>query len=238
MPLRSLSKLAYTPLLVLALVLCLSGASSAHRPLFPGPQAAHPGSAVPIADPAVSYVIYSELTAEAPRTWFVFENDRPREIAVQLGVPEEPRKKVTEPVVVLFGPGLPDPPEGLPLAPPQGEGAGALTVAPDEAPEPFSEPITGTKSRIVADIHLRLPSAGTYYGVLYDAEGDGGKAWVSIGQREGFSWGDIPRLPGWIRKVRRFHEVSGWPSWAWMSVAGLVALGSVVMGWILRRREA
>lgn len=238
MPFRLLSKLAYTPPLVLTLVLCLTGATSAHRPLFPGPRAADPDSAVRIADPAVSYVIYSELTEETPYTWFVFENDAPREVAVQLGLPEEPRRHVARPVVVLFGPGLPDPPDRLPVAPPQGDDAGATAVTPTDTPEPFSEPVMGTKSRIVADTHLRLPSAGTYYGVLYDAEGEEGKVWVSIGQREGFGWRDITRLPGWIRDVRRFHEVSGWPSWAWMSVAGLLVLASLVGGWIIRRRRA
>ena len=236
MPCKPLPKRALAPLLVLALVLCLSGTGWAHRPLFPGPRAAAPESAASIADPAKSHVIYAELTAETPHTWFALKNDQPREVAIQIGIPEEPRKQVAEPVVVLFGPGLPEPPGELPVAPPQGAGGGALTVTPTGRPERFNEPVTGTRSRIVVDTHARLPSAGTYYGVLYDARGEGGKAWVSIGQREGFSWRDLTRLPGWIRDVRGFHEVSGWPAWAWISAATLLAVVSLVAGWLLRRR--
>src|SRR5690554_2488478 len=239
MPFRPTWKLSRASLLahalVLALTLALSGAASAHRPLFPGPRAADPDSTITIASPAVSHVIYIELTPETPHAWVRLENDRPRQVAVRLAVPEEPRRKLAAPVLVLFGPGLPDPPEELAVAPPQGTAGGALTVIPTGPPEPFHEPVTGTRSRIVAKTQLRLPAAGTYLAALYDAQGEEGKAWISLGQREGFRWRDIARLPGWIRDVRRFHEVPGLPTWAWIGMAGVVALGSVV-GRALSRR--
>src|SRR5690606_15242101 len=173
MPFRPTWKLSRASLLahalVLALTLALSGAASAHRPLFPGPRAADPDSTIT-------------------------------------------------------------------MAPPQGTAGGALTVIPTGPPEPFHEPVTGTRSRIVAKTQLRLPAAGTYLAALYDAQGEEGKAWISLGQREGFRWRDIARLPGWIRDVRRFHEVPGLPTWAWIGVAGVVALGSIVVGRALSRR--
>lgn len=236
---ESKSKRAWvcSPALVLALALALSGAASAHRPLFSGTKAAHPDAAVRIADPSVSHVIYAELTAGAPQSWFVLDTAGPREVAVQLGVPAEPRRQVADPVVVLFGPGLPDPPDRLPLAPPQEQGLGVLAIKGTGTSSPFHEPVTGTRSRIHAETRLRLPSAGTYYGAVYDASRQGGKVWLAIGQREGFTWGDLPRLPGWIGDVRRFHEVSGWPRWAWMGTGGLLAAGSLVLGWVIRRRR-
>src|SRR5690606_13201438 len=144
----------------------------------------------------------------------------------------EPRQQVAGPVVVLFGPGPPEPPGELPVAPPRGAGAGALAVTPSGRPARINEPVTGTRSRMVVDTRAWLTPAVAYCGVLYGARGEGGKAWVSIGQREGFSWRDLTRLPGWIRDVRGFPEVSGWPAWAWISAATLLAVVSLVAGWL------
>ena len=59
-------------------------------------------STITIANPAVSHVIYIELTPETPHAWVRLENDRPRQVAVRLAVPEEPRRKLAAPVLVLF----------------------------------------------------------------------------------------------------------------------------------------
>src|SRR5690606_8782099 len=90
MPFRPTWKLSRASLLahalVLALTLALSGAASAHRPLFPGPRAAAPDSTITIANPAVSHVLYIELPPEKPPAWGRLEHDRARPGARRRGL--------------------------------------------------------------------------------------------------------------------------------------------------------
>jgi len=86
------------------------------------------------------------------------------------------------------------------------------------------------------ELRVQLPSAGTYYGAVFDVRGQEGKLWVALGEREVFTWRDLPRLFQWIRKARAFHELSGWPRW--MGVAGGGILALAVTAAVLVRRLA
>lgn len=235
---RQLTKVRFISIvsLTIALVLSFPEVTSAHRPLFTNTRAEDPDSAIRIPDPSVSHVIYAELTEESPYKWFVFETDRPLVIPLQLGVPSGVSQGAIRPMVALFGPGWSNLPEELPVPMPPGQDVGAITIPLAELPHTFYEPVTGTESQILIDTQVQLPGHGNYYGVVYDANGEEGKVWVSIGSSEGFSWRDVSRLPGWIRAVRRFHEVSGWPRWAWMGTLGLLATILAVTAWVRRRR--
>ena len=228
--------LVLMPLIGLALLLFLSETALAHRPLFAEKSAADPDSALRVSDPAVSHVIYAELTGEHPHRWFRFESEKPQAITIQIGVPRGSVPVPAEPIVALFGPGLADRPPSLPVSPPQGRDVdvGATLVARAGQPEPFDEPITGTRSFILVNTTLRLPKAGTFYGAIYDALGGTGKMWVGLGQREGFRWSDVLKLPGWIRDVRRFHQTPGWPRWVWVSAVGLSTVVAVVAARVIQ----
>lgn len=222
-----------------AAVLLVLGASSpalANRPSFAGSGAPSPGAAVRFSDPSVSRVIYYELTADAPVQWFAVESDRPQELRVQLGVPVGPSQVAGEPALALFGPGLDGRLEGVAIEPPPGTSRGGLAVSANGQPEEFYEPVTGTRSVIVGEARVQLPSAGTYYGAVFDVRGQEGKLWVALGEREVFTWRDLPRLFQWIRKARAFHELSGWPRW--MGVAGGGILALAVTAAVLVRRLA
>lgn len=225
------------PVWVIFLVLVMVGNASGHRPLFSGTGATDPASAMPITDPAVSHVIYTELTAEAAYRWFIFENLEVQDVAVQLGVPAGMFREGRKPTVILIGPEWPNRPDQLPIPLPIDEPVGAMEVPQIDTPNRFYEPVTGTESWILVDTHVELTTPGTYYGVVYDANGQKGKVWVSVGQREGFGLRDLPRLPGWIRQVRRFHEVGGWPRWVWIGACGLTAI-LLFVRWLVVRRGA
>lgn len=224
-------------LLALASVLCISWTTFAHRPLFAGSSALDPDTAPRITDPSVSHVIYFELESRGAVQWFIIENDKPREVPVQLGVPSGSSQGAVDPVLILFGPGFTDRPEGVAIDPPQGEGTGALALSRADHPERFHEPVTGTESLILVDRRVELPSSGTYYGAVFDGMGREGKVWVGLGRREGFRWRDILRLPGWIRAVREFHEVPGWPRWVSGVAWTLSAVVAVCVIWLVRRRR-
>ena len=226
-------------LLVLLMVLGISSAAYANRPIFAGTRASSPDAAVRFSDPSISRVIYYELTDEAPVQWFAVESDKRQELRVLLGVPAGLSRKPANPVVVLFGPGLgpgaADPPGRLELEPPVGLGTGAVVVSRKEHPERFYEPVTGTESLILGEGSVELPAPGTYYGAVYDVRREAGKLWVGFGEREAFTWRDIPRLLGWIRKARDFHEMPGWPRWVWGAGAAVLAAIAGVTIWFVRR---
>lgn len=198
------------------LVVVLSGPASAHRPLFSGDGGGSPETAVRVPDPTVSHVLYFELTDETPHFWFVFDLEHPSRLPVQLAVPAGVGSRNTEPVVRIERPVGAEPPVAV--------------VRSAGAPERFDEPVTGTSSWIVADTEVELPH-GTYYGVVVDESGRGGKFWVAVGRRESFTWRDVWRLPGVIQAVRRFHEEPGRPPWMWVAGAVFTATPPT-LGWL------
>src|SRR5690606_8825459 len=85
------------------------------------------------------------------------------------------------------------------------------------------------------ELRVQLPSAGTYYGAVFDVRGQEGKLWVALGERAVFTWRDLPRLFQWIRKARAFHELSGWPRWMGVAGGGILALAvtaAVLVRWL------
>lgn len=230
--------------IVLLLALAVSGPAAAHRPLFAQGRGESPEDAVLIKDPAVSHVVYFELTPEAPYFWFAFASAQFGRVPVQVAVPAPAGRRDARPVLVLYYPdswaqSAPAPPvtparlaEDVASRPESA--AGATIVRPASDPRVFDEPVTGTTSWIFADTEAPLPDVGTYYGVVYDESGRGGKFWIALGRRERFTWRDVWRLPETIQEVRRFHDVAGRPAWMW--AAGGIFVGvPPFIGWMGRR---
>lgn len=232
---RSMLPYAWMPyawvfIFVLAFVVIATEEVAAHRPIFAEMAAAEPESAVRINDPTASHVMYAELTPSAPSRWFVFDMETPGSIKFQLGTPAASGWESTSPAVALLGPGLSGEPDAALNPPTASERVGMATLPRLDGEQFFDEPVTGTTSWILMDAELTLPEPGTYYGVVLDRSGQGGKFWVGVGERENFTWRDVLRLPGWVTDVRRFHEVPGWPLWMWFAAAVLVA-GLIALGW-------
>ena len=204
----------------------LSGSVSAHRPLFAGERGDSPETAVRIPDATVSHVLYFELTADEPHFWFVFDVENPGRLPLQVALPVGAGSDDMEPVLRIDR-RVGSAPEPL-----------VAVVRPSGAAERFDEPVTGTSSWIVADTKVELAHDGSYYGVVMDESGQGGKAWVAIGRRERFSGRDVWGLPGTIQAVRQFHEEPGRPSWMWVAGAVFTATPPT-LGWLggrLRKR--
>lgn len=221
---------AWALIFAFALIITMPAEVAAHRPLFAGMAAAEPEAAVRINDPTASHVLYAELTASAPYRWFAFDMERPASIKFQLGTPVGSGWESTSPALALLGPGLSGAPDAALNVPALSERDGMAVLSRSDEERFFDEPVTGTTSWILMDRELTLPEPGTYYGVVFDRSGQGGKYWVGIGERESFTWRDVLRLPGWVQAVRRFHEVPGWPLWMWIAAAVLVA-GVIALGW-------
>src|SRR5690606_8254069 len=121
---------------------------------------------------------------------------------------------------------------------PQGPDTGAVLVSKTGSPRRSHEPLTGRQSLIVAEARIELPSSGTYYGAVFDAQGREGKLWVALGQQEGLAWANLARLPSWIRQARTFHDVPGWPYWMGIFGAGALAVVALVATRVMRHTRS
>jgi hypothetical protein len=180
--------------------------SLAHRPIFTDHAASGPESAIPVADPAISQVVYREITETNPQVWLTFTVPEGFDLFVQIGVPVLPRLKDFRPALALVGPGLPKDQAPFPLP----DGMGILVLSTKEVANPrfFHEHFTGTDSWILRSETVRLKTGGRYFLVAFSPERQAGKLWVAVGTRESFGPLDLLRFPEWRKKVRAFHEVS------------------------------
>ncbi len=218
---------------ILVLGALSAGASNtwAHRPILSDGSARDAATALHITDPGLSQVVYHEVTNDSPQLWLAFDLDAGQSLYFQLGVPVIERLADYRPALALIGPGLPA--TDLPLTIPAGLGAQLFTVDPTEVRE-FYEPFSGTSSWILMTHTVPIATAGRYYLVAYDPDGQSGKLWVAVGRREEFGLSDILTLPEILTQVREFHETDalrpGLPCFLApmaMSLVGLYAWSAV-----------
>lgn len=179
----------------------------AHKPTFGGPYP-DPANAHEVGDPDISIVVYQTVTCDQPEVWLSFVHTEPRELYVQLGVPEILRLEDYRPTVAVVSADLPPPTEALPFDIPDGYGAVVYDTTLVTEPEPFYEPFTQTSSWIVAEDTLDLPGRGRSYVVAWHPGGHTGKLWVALGTVEDFSDVDLTEFGEWNQQVHEFHETS------------------------------
>ena len=207
---------------ILLLVLLCSGAR-AHRPIFSEKAATSPGTAVWIAQPSVSQVIYREITEAAPQVWLALDAQEGSELFVQIGVPALPRLKDFRPAMKLVGPA---PSDSNDLPP----GTEEKHFRTDHVKEPrfFHEHFTGTDSWILRSETVTVAKSGRYYVVAYAPSGQTGKLWLSIGKQEVFGAADLAQFGTWKKAIRNFHEVE--ETDAGMRIPILSAIGDLLKG--------
>jgi len=188
---------------VLVFIMCFS--AQAHRPIFTKEKGMDPESAVKVAEPQVSQVIYRELVDKRPQLWLSFDAEKDFKLFVQLGIPVIDRLKSFRPSFVVVGPDLPD--ISLPFAIPEGLGGVGFSTADVKEPRFFHEHFTKTDSWILRGETVTLPSKGRYYVIAYSPSNERGKLWLSVGKKEKFGLMDWLRFGEWKRRIQAFHEV-------------------------------
>ncbi len=178
--------------------------AGAHQPRFGDYYAID--EAYPVADPAVSIVVYKEVTCDSPQLWLALDPPDGFAAYVQLGVPQIDRLADYRPSLAVIAPGLPAPTEPLPFALPEGTGVVVLPAA--DTPTPFDEPFTQTSSWIWVEQTVELPQGGPAWLVAWDPSRRTGKLWVPTGTVEDFSTADVSDFVGWNRDVNAFHETA------------------------------
>ena len=194
-----------TCLIATILVMILCPAAQAHRPIFSEKAATDPNTAVLITRPAISQVIYREITEDAEQIWLAFDANEGFELFIQVGVPVIDRLKEFRPAMLAVGPGLPE--ENLPFDLPAGVGANDFPTDSIKEPRFFHEHFTGTDSWILRSDTIKIPKSGRYYVVAYVPSGEKGKLWLSVGRTEAFGLADWAEFGEWKKKIRRFHDV-------------------------------
>lgn len=194
-----------TTMLTILLLALICPLSRAHRPIFSERAATDADTAVIIAEPAVSQVIYREITDKRPQVWLALDAEAGFELFIQIGVPVLDRLKSFRPAMLVIGPGLPEKP--LPIPVPKGNGG--KNFATDEVKDPrfFHEHFTGTDSWILRSETVSLPRTGRYYVVAYVPSRQTGKLWLSVGRKEVFGPADLAKFNEWKKRIREFHEV-------------------------------
>jgi hypothetical protein len=177
----------------------------AHRPLFTEDAATSAGTAIPMADPDISQVVYREITQQTPQVWLTFTVPKDFELFLQIGVPVIDRLKDFRPAMVVVGPGLPT--NDAPFTLPKDMGAKVFSTKEVEKPRFFHEHFTNTDSWILRSETFRLNGPGRYYLVAFSPQNEIGKLWLSVGKKESFSISDFMKFPAWTQRVREFHEV-------------------------------
>ena len=98
----------------------------AHHPIFTEDAATSPDTAIKIADPAISQVVYREITEKSPQVWLTFQAEKDFKLFIQIGVPVIDRFKDFRPAMVVIGPGLPA--QDAPFKLPENTGAKVFTT--------------------------------------------------------------------------------------------------------------
>ena len=185
-------------------VLLTAGTATAHKPDFGEGEFAGPATAYQITDPAVSIVVYREVTCERPELWMELQAEAGLPLFVQLLTPVIDRLANYRPNLAIVGPGFPRRSIGIDLPP--GTGVILFNTA-NVQPAVFDERFTGTQDWILVEETVTLPGSGTYYVVAWDPRHGTGKLAVAVGTVEEFGLGDIFRFPGWRSDARAFHEL-------------------------------
>lgn len=186
-----------------ALLLMALSVAHAHQPSYGGDWSTSDG-AFQVDDPAISIVVYKQITCDEPHLWLTFDATAGEDVWVQLGTPVIDRLEDYRPAMAVLGPDLPElDPATVPFDIPAGLGG---VVYPSESPVEFYEPFTQTSSWILAEDWITMPTSGTSYLVAWDPGNQTGKLWLAMGVVEDFSDVDWSEAASWGEDVNNFHE--------------------------------
>lgn len=92
-------------------------------------------------------------------------------------------------------------------------------------PEVMYEFFGDTNSYLYLRYDRLMENDGTYRLLISSKES--GRAWITFGRRESFTFGQILMIPNWIRQIRSFHYMSGLARWEKYGLAGLGVIVAV-----------
>ena len=182
--------------------------AQAHKPSYGGEWASSE-TAFEVEDPAISIVVYREVTCDQPELWLTFDATAGDDVWVQLGTPVIDRLEQYRPSMAILAPGLPQlDADEVPFEIPAG--LGGIVYSGVGEPTEFFEPFTGTSSWILAEDWVETPESGESYLVAWDPGRQTGKLWLAMGVIEDFSDVDWSEAANWGEDVNNFHETGAY----------------------------
>ncbi|MCQ8891843.1 MAG: hypothetical protein NQU41_00490 [Candidatus Methanosuratincola sp.] len=164
--------------------------AAAHSPIIAGGNDSL-DRAISIDDPAKSWAIFSRIPGGWTAQFYKFDMNEGERIYSVLQISPEAKESGFSPLIAIIGPGMPDPPEGLPFQVP--EGSGVLVIEGVPADSASYEGFTPTVFFRVASYSSPAPATGTYYLAVFS--GIPGSYSLAIGYKEEFTpyeWVMIP----------------------------------------------
>ena len=206
-------------ILSIAILLIPFSSVFAHRPLW-GEQY----GPIEIPNLSTSFAVYRDLAPDQIDV-YIFKAKTGQELHAGIQIPAVKGLRGYGVTVALFGPGLPEAdPNALPPDHPDDLGA---MIFPSRVTEDFFEPFTQTNYWGRQEIEFNLPSAGTYYLLIWQPDGQAGKYVLDTGRAEVFGPGDLFRFPVWWIRVHIFFGHGPWLALAAALI--LLAVGLLVI---------
>jgi len=180
--------------------------ASAHKPSYSNGEFHSQSTSYVIKNIDVSIVLYHNVKCEHSVLWMKYSTKSPKELFLQLGIPELDRLKAYRPHIAVLAKGFPTSKEKLPFEIPKGFGIKMYKSDQVNEPEKFDEPFSRTSSWVLLEKRIRLTQPGEGYIVAWHPKRKTGKLWVAVGEREDFGLEDFKNFAMWMTKTQQFHE--------------------------------
>ncbi len=161
--------------IAIACLVIAPDAALAHAPIFLGDGSTTPDEAMPLGDPSSPGLIYGTLQpGGAQYVSFAIDASTPFHAMVLRAL----RSDALNPGLAIVGPGLGDP-SAAPFAVPDGDGV--LLLTPPAQAVPIFIADLGLRFIAGAGFDGDMPQTGSYFLVIYSADGNGGDYSVGTG---------------------------------------------------------
>lgn len=212
--------------LFLTLSLALMGTVAAHAPISGEVDNESLDKALVISDPLKSWVIYKELHTAGEANYYTFNLSKGDHLTANLLIPIS-EKGAFLPNLAIVGPGVPD--QGkLPAYVQVPNGTHVKVVNGTLPAKPGYEPFTPASSYMVADVEMNVTESGTYYVIIYDAQG-GGHYSLAIGYKEEFTVSEWLLIPFNVLSIHLWEGQN--PAFLFAPLALTIIIGVALIVW-------
>ena len=155
----------------------------AHQPFFEDVDST-PTNPFKINDATISLALYAALDSAQDVDYFAFAAKKGQSVPISIVIPQIKGQEIFAPMLAVVGPGLPPISNTLPITRAINKTDGALIFAPPTKAGTFYEPFGGEYYWTRQDTVFKVPKAGKYVIVVWDANGCMERYTLSVGGKE------------------------------------------------------
>ncbi|MEJ5293376.1 MAG: hypothetical protein WHS82_07255 [Candidatus Methanosuratincola sp.] len=186
--------------------------------------------AILIVDPSKSWAVFSHLPRGGSAQFYRLDMLEGEQLHFILQISPDSKERGFSPLIAIIGPGMPDPPEGLPFEVPAG--SGALLIEGVPADTASYEGFTPSVFHRVVSYSSPTPATGTYYLAVF-GEIPGSYS-LAIGYKEEFTPYEWIMIP--VSQLQIYLWSGQSPLTVFAPMALIVAIGALLI-WKMRAVE-